>query len=376
MFVKINEEILNIINLIKSKGYEAYIVGGYLRDTLLNKENYDVDITTNAQPTSIKEMFKEYELNEKYINYGSVKFNLNKYHIEITTYRKEFNYINHRKPSKIEFTNNLEEDLIRRDFTINAICYDSEKIIDLFDGIRDLNKKIIKTINDPKERFKEDALRILRALKFSSKLGFKIDKKTDEAIKLNYKYLENINFNSIYKELKGILEGEYYLSILNKYNNILKEVFSIEELKTELFANEMSYEEKEALFFYYSKINIDNKYLINKEIEIINDKVDIKRKLKEYGYENIYNMLYFKNKYFNKYEKEFELLKEVIKNKECYNLKMLDINGNDLLKNNIKKEKIGNYLDILLEAVINNKCINDKNELLNYLKNINESFNI
>lgn len=369
MLLKLPEELNGILEIIKNKGYEAYIVGGYVRDSLLNIENYDVDITTSATPEVLKQTFKNYKLEEKFLSLGSVKFDFNKYHIEITTFRKEYEYIKHRKPTKIEFTDDLKEDLVRRDFTVNAICFDGEKIVDLFNGIRNLENKTIKTIGDANVRFEEDALRILRALRFSSKLSFKLDEEVKKAIYNNYKYLESVSFDTKYRELKGILESKNYLSVLKEYKEVLMSIFKLDDLKYELFDEVMDYDLKEALFFYYSNINIYNKYLLNKDIIFINNKEDLKYKLNEFGKENIYNVLYFKSNILNEDKEIFELLNDIINSGECYNLKMLDIKGEDLLKNNIENNKIGKHLNMLLKAVIENKCKNEKKELLKYLKN-------
>lgn len=370
--INLKDEILYILNLIKKEGYEVYLVGGFFRDSLLNIDSYDVDMTTNATPSALKQILKDYKLNEEFIKFGSVKFAINKYHFEITTFRKEKEYNDHRKPAKIEFTNSLKEDLIRRDFTINALCYDGENIYDLFNGIDDLNKKIINTIGDADIRFKEDALRILRALRFSSKLNFIISEDVKKSIENNYKFLKELNFNNLYRELKGILEGHNFINVLKEYKQILIKVFSLEDLKVEMFNNEMTYYEKEALFFYYSNIKLNNMYLINKDIVFVNDKIELKKNLKNYGYEIINKLLYFKSTYLKENTDVYKLLIEIKNKNECYNLKTLKIKGNDLIELNIKGDRIGKYLEMLLNAVIESKCSNDKENLLKYLNNILE----
>ena len=366
MLINLDEDVIDIIKLIKNQGYKAYVVGGYVRDALLFKENVDIDIATNATPEKLKEILKNYKIEENFINMGSVKFNYNKYHFEITTFRKEYDYINYRRTNRIEFTNSLEEDLIRRDFTINALCSDGNDIIDLFEGIKDLSNKIIRTIGNPFIRLKEDALRILRAMRFSSKLGFSVEDNLKCAIINNYKYLSYINFDIKYRELKEILSGNYYINVLKDYQKELEEIYSC-KLKLQFFSGELSYEEKEALFFYFSDNKINNKYLKNKELNFSKDRIDLKKKLFKYGCENIYNLLYFRSKVLNDNIDEFHMVREIIENKECYNLKMLDINGKDLLHIEVEKNKIGKHLNYLLEAVIEGKCKNNKKELLKYL---------
>lgn len=367
----LSNEIRNVLRLINENGYKTYLVGGYVRDSLLNKKTYDVDITTSATPEVLIEIFKEYNIEKKFANYGSVKFNYNEYKFEITTFRKESNYINHRKPQSVEFVRDLEQDLPRRDFAINAICYDGNEIIDLYKGIDDLNNKMIRTIGDPLIRFEEDALRVLRALRFCSVLGFTIENNTSAAIRAMYSNLKDISFDSLYKELKGILEGENYINVLKEYKNELEEIFSLERLLVDKFKENMSYAEKEALFFYdCGQIKIKNKYLTCKNIEFYENKILLKKTLMKYGKESVYNCLYFNCYVLGENKKDLILLEEILNNKECYNLKMLDISGEDLLNIGIKNNKIGKYLNILLEAVIENKCNNDKLELFDYLNKI------
>lgn len=363
MDIKIADEILEVLNLINKHGYEAYVVGGYIRDALLGKENFDADITTSATPEELKKMFSNYELEESFMGLGSIKFQFNDYHIEITTFRKEYDYVNHRKPSKVEFTTSLKEDLIRRDFTINAFACDGKKIVDLFNGIEDLNNKRIKTIGDPFVRFEEDALRILRALRFASKLTFSLDD-VKEAIYGNYKYLRDIAFDTKLRELRGLLNEDNYINILKEYIYILKEVFELDNLRIDLFNNELSFEERELLFFYDSKFNkLD-------DIVFINDKRDLKRKLLKYGKAKVESLLYFKSKVLKEDINIYKLLNSILDNNECYNLKMLAVNGENLLQLSIEKNRIGRHLNMLLDAVIEEKCSNDKDELLEYLKNI------
>lgn len=365
MNIKIADEILEVINLINKSGYEAYVVGGYVRDALLGKENFDADITTSATPDKLKEIFNNYELEESFMGLGSIKFQFNDYHIEITTYRKEYNYINHRKPSKVEFTTSLKEDLIRRDFTINALASNGKEIVDMFNGIEDLKSKEIKTIGNPHIRFEEDALRILRALRFASKLEFRLDN-VRNAIYANYKYLKDISFETKLRELRGLLNEKNYINILKEYKEVLIEVFELNDLRVHLFSENLSFEDRETLFFYDSK----HGNLKGKNIKFINDKKDLKIKLMKYGKEDIESLLLFKSNVLKEDIIIYNLLNNILSNNECYNLKMLAVNGENLLQLNIEKNKIGKHLNMLLDAVIEEKCSNDKNELLEYLKNI------
>lgn len=368
MKIKLSMEIKKIIDIVHKQGFDIFVVGGYIRDKILKKKTYDVDMTTNATPSEIKEILKDYKLNDKYEKYGCIKFKNNKYNFEITTYRKEFNYTNHRCPSNIEYTKSLKDDLIRRDFTMNALCCNGKQFIDEFGGLNDIKNKKIKMIGNPYNRFEEDALRILRALRFSSKLNFDIDDDLKKIIKEKFFLLKHLNFDVLHSELIGILNGKDYIRVLKDYKEQLIDLFELNKLDIVLFDNKMLIEEKEALLFYYSNKKINNIYLENKNIVIGKDKISLKKSLKKYGKDKIYNILHFKSKYLKEEIATFNLLNEILINKECYNLRMLKVNGNDLIKLNIEKEKIGEILNNLLDAVIDGKCSNTKKMLFNHLK--------
>lgn len=210
----IPKEVKNIVADLKKAGFEAYIVGGCTRDFLLSKEPKDWDVTTNAKPEEIQKVFPEsfYENNflTVTVKTGSKKEDLAQ--IEVTTYRLEAKYSDKRHPDEIRFAKTLEEDLARRDFTVNAIAIDpsstKKEIIDPFHGQKDLKAKIIRTVGDPAERFSEDALRMLRAVRFATTLDFTIEKNTAEAIKKNSIWLEAISQERIRDELVKIIMSD------------------------------------------------------------------------------------------------------------------------------------------------------------------------
>lgn len=205
----IPKEVKEVISKLKKAGFEAYIVGGCVRDFLLGVEPKDWDITTNAKPEEIRELFSDSFYENNFLTV-TVKTGAKKIpEIEITTYRLEAEYSDKRHPDQVKFAKNLKEDLSRRDFTINAMAMDaSKKIVDLFDGQKDLKNKIIKTVGNPEERFSEDALRMLRAVRFSTTLGFKIEKDTTEAIKKNSFWIEAISKERIRDEFLKIIMAD------------------------------------------------------------------------------------------------------------------------------------------------------------------------
>ena len=194
---------LDLLKEINSHGYTAYIVGGYPRDLYLNRESLDIDICTNATPKDLRDIFGDIMLPKE--NYGSVTVIKNKIRFEITTFRRDIKYENNRTPLEIEYINDLEADLKRRDFTINTLCIDSDgNTIDLLDGKEDLDNKLIKIVGDPDVKLMEDSLRILRAIRFAVTLNFHLDEELKKSIK-KYKYLlKNLSYYRKKDELDKI----------------------------------------------------------------------------------------------------------------------------------------------------------------------------
>lgn len=221
---------LNLLNKLNNAGYEAYIVGGAVRNKLLSIPVHDYDITTNATPSQIKSVFSEFNFVESGLKHGTVGIIIGKNVFEITTYRVDGEYLNHRRPEKVNFTSSLREDLERRDFTVNAMACGSDlKVIDYFGGKEDLADGIIRAVGDPETRFKEDALRILRAVRFASVYGFTIDKKTLNAMKTCKGFLSDISAERIFCELNVAVTGEYFPQTLYACKEIIFEI--IPELK-------------------------------------------------------------------------------------------------------------------------------------------------
>lgn len=199
------KNVKKILETLENEGYQAYLVGGYVRDYLLGVTSFDVDIATDALPKDIHRIFNSIKN-----NYGSVNIKVDKLNVDITTFRKDLNYVN-RRPSKVVYINNLKEDLERRDFTINAICMNKNgKIIDLLNGCKDLDRRTIKMIGSIDVKLKEDPLRIMRAIRFACILDFKIEDELYEKIK-EYSYLVgDLSKERIKNELDKILISKNY----------------------------------------------------------------------------------------------------------------------------------------------------------------------
>ena len=193
---------LKLLEEITSCGFQAYIVGGFVRDYILGIESNDIDINTNATPKEIKDIFDSCLPNE---DYGSVTVFKKGVRFEITTFRKEMSYLDNRRPSQIEYIDDLYQDLLRRDFTINTLCINKDgEIIDFLGGRSEIDNRVVKTVGDAKTRFEEDSLRILRAVRFATLLDFELDKETREAIIETRELLKNLSYYSKKEELDKI----------------------------------------------------------------------------------------------------------------------------------------------------------------------------
>lgn len=225
------ETSLKVLKKLENKGFMAYIVGGYVRDRILGIKTLDVDIATNATPQEIMSIFKDTVLpNEEY---GAVTLYIKNYRFEITTFRKEIRYLNNRKPVEIEYIDNLLDDLMRRDFRMNTLCIDKNgNIIDLLNGREDIDNRIINTVGDSLFKFKQDSLRILRAIRFATILNFKLSDEVKSAIKETKGSLRNLSYNRKKQELDKIFSSsnaKYGIDLLIELG--LDEVLEIYNLK-------------------------------------------------------------------------------------------------------------------------------------------------
>lgn len=213
------EKAIEVLKIIEKKGFKAYIVGGYVRDIYLSINSSDIDIATSATPKDLIKIFKKNVIIDE--NYGSTKLTYKNTCFDITTFRRDIKYKDNRKPTEIEYVDTIGEDLNRRDFTINTLYMDKDgNIIDVLNAKKDINNKIIKCVGNADEKLKEDALRILRAIRFATVLNFKIDKDLERAIKKNLSGLKSLSFHRKKEELNYIFRSsnyEYGLELINKY---------------------------------------------------------------------------------------------------------------------------------------------------------------
>ena len=255
---------LKLLKDITSCSYEAYIVGGFVRDYLLGIDSNDIDITTNATPKEIKNIFEDSCLPSE--DYGAVTVMKNGVMFEITTFRKEIQYENNRKPVEIKYIDDLKEDLLRRDFTINTICMDENgEIIDYLNGREDLDKHLIRTVGNARERFEEDSLRIMRAVRFATILDFSLDSEIIAAIRDSKYLVHNLSYQRKKAELEKIFTSPNYKKGIQMILDLgLDSELELSNLKQVLESDTLS------LIGIWSILNVTDKYPFNKnELDLI-----------------------------------------------------------------------------------------------------------
>lgn len=222
--------IIEALDRLDIAGHKGWLVGGCVRDAVMGVEPHDYDITTSSTPEQTIEAFAGYRVIETGLKHGTVTVIIDGEQVEITTFRVEGEYLDNRHPSSVSFTRRIEDDLQRRDFTINAMAYRPDYgLLDLYGGRRDIERRVIACVGEPEQRFNEDGLRIMRALRFASRLGFFLEEKTADAAFALARLLEGISVERLFSELKGILCGAGAGKVILEYSDILSVV--IPELK-------------------------------------------------------------------------------------------------------------------------------------------------
>ncbi len=214
-----------VIKKLEEAGFEAYCVGGCVRDSLMGRSPDDFDVTTSALPEQTCAVFEGWQVIETGLKHGTVTVRTDGENIEVTTYRLDGEYLDGRRPSEVFFTRSLEDDLARRDFTVNAMAYSPERgLVDIFGGTEDIKRRVIRCVGEPNKRFEEDGLRILRALRFASTLDFTLDGATAESIHKNKALLANISAERILVELKKLVMGKAAERVLSEFSDVLCEI--------------------------------------------------------------------------------------------------------------------------------------------------------
>lgn len=401
MKIILPDDVKSIISRLISNGYEAYAVGGCVRDSIIRRVPGDWDITTSARPEEVKKLFK-HTINTG-IQHGTVTVMLHRTGYEVTTYRLDGEYEDGRHPKNVEFTKSLTEDLKRRDFTINAMAYnDDSGLVDEFDGRADLQAGIIRCVGNPAERFGEDALRMLRAIRFSAQLGFEIERDTAAAIKELAPSIAKVSKERIHTEFGKILlsphpeyMGRVYEYGLSSYT--LPELDRISERETALG---LVAKVPAKLFFRYASLlyglgadgvrnalktlKLDNRTVDGAArlsglhgMEPVCDETELRRLASRCGTDCFWDALEFEARYYEvtrqaalaeKIERERRIFKAITDRGDCLDTKNLAIDGAALIACGIEPGKdVGRLLKEALELVLEKPELNTKEQLLERL---------
>ncbi len=437
MIISIPNNVKIILERLKNAGFEAFCVGGAVRDSIMGLIPGDWDITTSALPEETKELFKDFKTVDTGLKHGTLTVIIDKLPYEVTTYRIDGEYDDNRHPKNVTFTSKIGDDLARRDFTVNALAYNEDAgLVDLYGGQDDIYNSIIKTVGDADTRFQEDGLRIMRALRFSATLGFEIEEETKKAIHKNKDLLKNISAERITVELTKLLCGKNAFNILMEYPDVLsvfipeiapavkftqygkKHAYDVWEhichtvdtipqdriLRLTMLLHDLGKvsthklnEKGDSTFKNHATVGGEmakeiltrlkfDKKTINRvsflvgchDFEPPESKTELKKHLKTKTPEDIRTLLVIKKSDRGALSESYRdiregtaqtlgWLKEIEDNNECCAISQLAVNGKDLEKNGLKGEEIGNALNFLLDAVIENKAKNTKTDLLTYL---------
>lgn len=389
----IPDYVAELLQVLHMHQYEGYIVGGAVRNYLLGLPAHDYDVTTNALPSEMKELFSSYPTIDTGIQHGTVTVLSHHHPVEITTYRKDSGYSDHRHPNSVTFTSQLFEDCKRRDFTINALCYSEESgILDFFHGREDLKNHCIRCIGNPEERFEEDALRILRALRFAARLNFTIEEATSRTLIEKKETLSYVSIERITSEWTGLLESAHPVTILEKYRDVI-EVFlpEFQILTSEDYARALRALAREEsgsahvrmaiLLSFLNNLSLSRKIL--KRMKYSNDSLrEILNLLETKDLDNstpialrkVLACLTVEFSTYLSFQKVFHcvdalpsLYTQVSHDAYCYSLKQLAVNGSDLKKAGYTGKQIGETLHFLLQQVMEEKLKNRKEILLKQL---------
>ncbi len=392
------DKIISLIDRLYRGSYRGYAVGGCVRDMLMGKEPHDFDITTDAFPSETVECFADCEVILTGLRHGTVTVVYEGENIEITTFRADGEYLDNRHPSEVTFVRNIAEDLSRRDFTVNAMAYNPEVgLVDMFDGISDIERKIIRCVGVPDERFNEDGLRILRALRFASVLGFEIEEKTAESLVRNRKLLHNISVERIYAEFTKLLLGKGAVKMMREFYPVVSELFGeipMENIKkiencpenhAIRYAALFSHLEAKDAFYRMRSLKTDNetcrvvKMLVDSLSRplpsVSSDRFerDVLHLISKNGYSDLEMIVSLHRALEITPSDTLDAISNVAsrakETKACVFIKDLAIGGSDLIEIGVPKSpKMGEILKKLLCLVIEGEVENERNALLEKAK--------
>ena len=385
----IPKEIQFIIDTLVKNGFEAYLVGGCVRDMLMGIPPHDYDITTSAPPKAILTLFEKTVPTG--IKHGTVTVINGGIAAEVTTYRADGDYADHRRPMSVTFVKSLKEDLARRDFTVNAIAYNkNEGVKDFFGGTEDINNKILRAVGKPEKRFNEDALRILRLFRFASVLEFTPENETLNAALKCAPLLESISAERISSELRRAVNGKNPMSLkpltdtkglrfIGIKNPDYSKIVPLQSEGLALFGFLYSSTDNLISALEFLKPSNKEKKLYQNILTLLSlplpqSKAEIKEMLFKTDPCSVEKYLYFKNSYFGTdTQNAFNMLREITENGEPYRISDLKIGGETLIDLGISGGKIGETLEYLREIVVRNPEQNRKSILLQKSEEFNRN---
>lgn len=395
-----------IIDRLTDCGYEAYFVGGCIRNTILGVPINDFDITTSAPPSEVKRIFFDSYVLDTGLKHGTVSVYSCGAFYEITTFRRDGEYSDNRHPDNVCFCLELSEDLKRRDFTCNAMAFSKKRgLIDNFGGYYDTRNRLIRAVGEPKLRFKEDALRILRGLRFCSEFGFNCENKTAEAMRSCRLLICGLSKERIYSELLKIFAGKYLYKAVSNFGDVLSVALTVDCLDRDLYYRALRLADRlnssaKVRFAAFAYIYLD------KDVSALNDilchlKVD--RRLYALCRTIFEQAIIFENscvidRYTSKkilsslgsFKPEFlsflsaysfesleisekclkltEFIRSIDDNGECYKISMLEVDGNDMLDEGLSGRDVGRMLFLVLDEVMIGNLDNNKDSILSFVR--------
>ena len=387
--ITLHNDVMDILGRLESAGFEAYAVGGCVRDSLMGRVAGDCDITTSALPEETKAVFSDLRTIDTGIKHGTVTVLFGGEPYEITTYRVDGEYADNRHPDSVSFTASLEEDLARRDFTVNAMAYsDSRGLVDLFGGRDDIERRRIRAVGDPEKRFTEDALRMLRALRFASVLDFEIETVTREAIFTLWHRIDNVSAERILVELRKLVSGIGAYRVLEEYSSLIVRLFrgikGISLPDKQIF-DSLSPEERLIAIFYLSSENPAEAFSESmlslrsdrrterfgaSVLELMCSDLSGDRlfyALLDYGREALLAALRLK-KQIECDGSELERLERALGSGFTGSLSDLAVSGRDLISLGYSGANIGLILRSLAVGVMNSSLENTRQTLIEYIK--------
>lgn len=382
-------EIQFIIDRLQGNGFEAYLVGGCVRDMLTDIPPHDYDITSSATPEIILSLFEKTVPTG--VKHGTVTVINGAYAAEVTTYRTDGEYSDHRRPRSVTFVKSLKEDLARRDFTVNAIAYNkSEGIKDFFGGREDIKNKILRAVGEPEKRFTEDALRILRLFRFASVLGFTPEKETLKAALKCAPLLKGISAERISTELKKAVNGKNPealkpltdisgLKFIGIKNPDYSKITPLQDAGLALFGFLYSSADDIMSALDFLKPSNKEKKLAENLLALLSlsfpqNKTEIKEMLFKTDTYTVEKYLYFEKYYLGTdTENAFNMLREILGNGEPYKISDLKIGGRSLIKLGISGEKVGETLEYLRQSVTADPTLNRREILLQKAEEFNRN---